>query len=163
MEEILIRPATLADLPILLHFEQGVITAERPFNPTIRPGNINYYNIPGMIEADHIQLLVAEERGELIASGYARIEPADRHYLTYSQRGYLGFMYTDPAHRGKGVNQRIVAALGEWVASRGIVELVLEVYSDNEPAIRAYEKAGFKRHLITMRKPVDGVTTPRSS
>src|ERR1700744_3547683 len=41
---ILIRPAPTADLPALLEFEQGVIAAERPMDPPIKEGPINYYN-----------------------------------------------------------------------------------------------------------------------
>ncbi|HEY1212653.1 MAG TPA: hypothetical protein VGE93_03375, partial [Bryobacteraceae bacterium] len=79
-----IRPATTADLPILLQFEQGVIAAERPMDPTIKEGPINYYNLPAMIASPDIQLLVAELDGTPIACGYARIEPADRHYLKHT-------------------------------------------------------------------------------
>lgn len=149
----MIRPATLHDLPTLLDFEQGVITAERPFDPTIREGQIHYYNIPQLITSDHIQLVVAEWEGKLIGSGYARIEPADRPYLKHSQHAYLGFMYTVPDHRGKGVNRLVIAALETWAQERNITEMILEVYNDNKSAIRAYEQAGFSRHLITMRKP----------
>ncbi len=154
MESINIRPATLNDLPTLLHFEQGVITAERPFDPTIREGHINYYNLPHLLTSDHIRLVVAELNGELIGSGYARIEPADRHYLKHTQHAYLGFMYTAPEHRGKGVNRLIMAALEAWTRERSITEMILEVYHGNSSAIRAYEQAGFGPHLITMRKPV---------
>ena len=37
----IVRKATLDDLPTLLLFEQGVIEAERPFDPTIKSGDIN--------------------------------------------------------------------------------------------------------------------------
>ena len=40
-----VRKATLDDLPTLLEFEQGLIEAERPMDPTIRSGNISYYDI----------------------------------------------------------------------------------------------------------------------
>jgi len=149
-----IRPATTADLPTLYIFEQGVIAAERPMDPTIREGSINYYNLPAMIANPDVHLLVAEQDGALIGSGYARIDPADRIYLKYTHLAYLGFMYVDPAHRGKGVNQLIIAALSQWARSRNLTELRLEVYYTNESAIRAYEKSGFIRHLITMRAPV---------
>ena len=152
--QIHIRPATTADLPTLLQFEQGVIAAERPMDPTIKEGPINYYDLPAMIASPDIQLLVAELDGTTIASGYARIEPADRHYLKYTQRAYLGFMYVLPTHRGKGVNRLIIDALRQWARSRNITELVLEVYELNEGAIRAYEKAGFHGHLLQMRSPI---------
>lgn len=148
-----IRPATTADLPTLLQFEQGVITAERPMDPTIKEGPINYYDIPAMIASPNIQLLVAELDGHPIASGYARIETG-RHYLKHTHHAYLGFMYVDPTHRGKGVNQLIIDSLRQWARTRNITELRLDVYSVNEPAIRAYEKAGFHHHLVQMRSPV---------
>jgi GNAT superfamily N-acetyltransferase len=143
----------LEDLDTLLRFEQGVIAAERPFDPTIKPDPIHYYNIPEMITAPHIQLLVAEHNGRIIGSGYARIETG-RHYLQHTHHAYLGFMYVLPEYRGKGVNHVIITALNSWARSQDIKELRLDVYHDNAPAIRAYEKAGFIRHMIHMRMPV---------
>ncbi len=80
MEAMIIREAITGDINILLLFEQGVIEAERPFDSTLKDGHINYYDIPGMIAAPHIHLLVADLNGELIGSGYARIETS-RHFL----------------------------------------------------------------------------------
>ena len=151
---ILIRPATTADIPTLLEFEQGVVAAERSMDPTIKAGPVNYYNLPGMIASPDIQLLVAELDGSIIGSGYARIEPADRHYLTYMEYAYLGFMFVVPAHRGKGVIQLIIDHLTQWARSRNLTELRLEVYASNAPAIRAYEKTGFLSHLQVMRRPI---------
>jgi len=150
---IRIRPATTTDLPALLRFEQGVIAAERPMDPTIKEGPIHYYDLPAMIASPDIQLLVAELDGNLIASGYARIE-AGRLYLKHTHHAYLGFMYVDPAHRGKGINQLIIDALRQWARTRNITELRLDVYVVNEAAIHAYEKAGFQPHLLQMRSPV---------
>jgi GNAT superfamily N-acetyltransferase len=154
MSKINIRIATLADLNILLEFEQGIITAERPYDPTLEEGKINYYDIEKMIEASHISVLVAEIDSEIIGSGYARIETA-KPYLKHDNYAYLGFMYTDPKHRGKGVNAKIIEELKEWCRSRKITELRLDVYNDNPSAIRAYEKVGFKKHLLNMRVQIN--------
>jgi len=60
-------------------------------------------------------------------------------------------MYTDPDYRGMGVNEAIVRALMDWSRSKKITELRLTVYHGNAPAIKAYEKAGFKGHILEMR------------
>jgi GNAT superfamily N-acetyltransferase len=60
-------------------------------------------------------------------------------------------MYVEPAHRGKGINQMIIAALKTWAYSRNVTELRLDVYHGNATAIKAYEKAGFTSHMINMR------------
>lgn len=153
MQEIIIRKATQADLPVLLDFEQGVIAAERPFDSTLKEGTIHYYDIAAMITALHIELLVAEAEGRLIGSGYARIDNA-KPYLIFNQYVYLGFMYVVPSWRGKGVNKLIINGLKNWAQSQGIAEMRLEVYATNEPAVKAYEKAGFKQLLVEMRLPI---------
>ncbi|MFV8346542.1 GNAT family N-acetyltransferase [Flavobacterium sp. ZB4P13] len=150
MHTITIRKAHRNDLEKLLEFEQGIITAERPFDPTLKEEKIHYYDIEKMISAPHIEVLVAEIDSELVGSGYARIETA-KPYLNHLNYAYLGFMYTDANHRGKGINAKIIEALKEWCNLQDVFELRLDVYNDNSSAIKAYEKAGFKKHLVNMR------------
>ncbi len=150
MKNIVIRKARPADLETLLVFEQGVITAERPFDSTLKTGQTNYYDIKKMISATDVELVVAESNGELLASGYARIENA-KPYLQHTQHAYLGFMYVVPAYRGKGINRMILDVLIQWVKTKNISELKLDVYNENASAIKAYEKAGFSRYMINMR------------
>jgi RimJ/RimL family protein N-acetyltransferase len=150
MQQPIIRKAETKDLETLLVFEQGVINTERPFDPTLKPHPNFYYDIDQMIVAPHIELLVAELDGKLVGSGYARIEDA-KPYLIHPQHAYLGFMYVVPELRGKGVNKMIIDALKTWSASKGMTELRLDVYYQNEAAIKAYEKCGFNKHMIAMR------------
>lgn len=146
----IIRRATLEDLPILLQFEQDLIEAERPMDTTIQVGKISYYSIESFIKSAEIEVIVAEIKGEIVASGYAKIME-DRHYLKHKLQGYLGFMFVKESHRGKGVNKQIVDSLIQWCKGKGVSEIRLDVYEKNPQAIRAYEKAGFEKHLITMR------------
>lgn len=150
MNSIKIRKAKLEDLSILLEFEQGIITAERPYDPTLKEDKIHYYDIEKMILAHDVEVLVAEIDTIIVGSGYARIAVA-KPYLNHKNYAYLGFMFTDLKYRGKGVNSKIIQALKNWCLSLDINELRLDVYNDNPSAIKAYEKAGFKKHLINMR------------
>ena len=151
MEGLHIRKAMIDDLETLLVFEQGVISTERPFDPTLKKDPNYYYDIEKMIDAPDVELLVADLDGTVIGSGYARIENA-KPYNQHAQHAYLGFMYVLPAHRGKGINKMIIDALTKWSMEKNITELRLDVYADNQPAIKAYERAGFNRHMIAMRK-----------
>ena len=149
-----IRKATLNDLPILLEFEQGLIDAERPIDPTIKSGTISYYDLSEFIKNKDSELFVVENNGDLLASGYAKIMD-DKDYLKHEKQGYLGFMFVPEKHRGKGLNKLIVDALIDWCRSQGVSEIRLDVYEDNLPAMKAYEKAGFKKHLVNMRMNLD--------
>ena len=150
MDKIIIRKAVHSDLETLFEFEQGIVTTERPFDSTLKEGEIHYYDLEGMIGAEDVQLLVAECNGELAGSGYARIEDV-KNYLKHPQHAYLGFMYVKPEFRGKGVNQMIMEGLKEWCREQNITEMRLEVYDENIGAIKAYEKVGFKKILTWMR------------
>lgn len=152
----IIRIATIDDLPVLLKFEQGIIEAERPFDPTIQEGNITYYDISELITSPYSEVFVAEIDKEIVASGYAKIKP-DRHYLKHTKQGYLGFMYVSEIYRGKQLNKYIIDALLKWCKSHNIFEIRLDVYQDNIPAIKAYEKVGFSKHLINMRLDIENL------
>ena len=152
----IIRIATLKDLTVLLGFEQGVIAAERPFDPTIKEGKITYYDISELITSPNSEVFVAEIENEIVASGYAKIK-TDRHYLKHEKQGYLGFMYVSEDHRGKQLNKYIIDALMQWCKSRNIFEIRLDVYDDNIPALSAYQKVGFKKHMINMRLDIENL------
>lgn len=151
MEKIIsVRTATIHDLDDLYRFEQGVINTERPFDPTLQEGHINYYDIIEMIYSTSVELVVAETEGRIIASGYARIMQP-KIYFKHTVYAYLGFMFVDEKYRGLGVNQKIIEALKTWVRSENITEMRLNVYTKNIGAIRAYEKVGFSEHMVEMR------------
>jgi len=150
MSDFIVRRARLDDLEVLLEFEQGIIKAERPMDPTLAEDPISYYDISELIKSNDTEVIVVENSDKIIASGYAKIKKA-RHYLDHEFYAYLGFMFTLPDFRGKGVNKLIVDELVKWSTSKGLNEIRLTVYDDNISGLRAYEKVGFKKHLIEMR------------
>lgn len=149
-KNIKIRPAMISDLPVLLEFEQGVITAEQPMDDTIQAENVKYYDLQKMIASPDTQILVATINEELVGSGYARIE-AGKIYNTFEKYAYLGFMYVKPDFRGLGINAKIIDNLKNWCLARHIYELRLDVYHNNPSAIKAYQKVGFQSNMINMR------------
>lgn len=150
MDKMIFRTASPDDLETLLEFEQGIVSAERPFNPTLKEGHINYYDIQALIASDNAEVAVAEVAGEMVGSGYALIKEASA-YVQHDHYAYLGFMYVKPRYRGQGINQQLTEYLKDWARSRGLTEVRLDVYSDNRPAIKAYEKAGFQSLMLEMR------------
>lgn len=148
------REATLADIPALRTLEQGVIDAERPFNDNIQPQDVTYYDLNALITNNNSQLLVLEHEGELVGAGYVQIREA-KPYFVHSRLGYLGFMFVAPSMRGQGINKHIMQQLMGWAKNKGIKDFYLDVYAENEAAIKAYEKLGFKPNLVEMRVTLD--------
>ncbi|MEM7431956.1 MAG: GNAT family N-acetyltransferase [Pseudomonadota bacterium] len=144
-----LREARPGDLPVLLEFEQGVIDEERPFNPAIRDAGVTYYDLPKLMSDPDSNLQVIEVDGRIVACGYVTIRTSKATFQ-HEKHAYLGFMYVDREFRGQGVNQQIVDALIEWGKRRDINDFYLDVYSGNQAAVRAYEKAGFQPLVTEM-------------
>jgi ribosomal protein S18 acetylase RimI-like enzyme len=126
------------------------VNAERPFDVTLRDGDLIYYDLKELIESDNSELLVLEMNGKLVGCGYAQIRAA-KPYQRHEEYAHLGFMFVLPEYRGQGLNQQLIEALKTWIRSKGLAEVRLQVYTENKAAIRAYEKAGFKQIMTEMR------------
>lgn len=145
-----IRKAVETDIEILLSFEQGIVDVERPFDTTLKEGEIHYYDLIELIRSKKAEVLLAVTNNEIVGSGYAKILPA-KPYQKYTEYAYLGFMYVKPSFRGQGINQKILHGLMDWARSQNLTEVRLEVYDENIMAKKAYLKTGFKPNFLEMR------------
>lgn len=149
-----IREALATEIETLLDFEKGIVTAERPFDDTLKEGEIHYYDLLELIKSEKAAVLVAIANNEVVGSGYARILKA-KPYQKYCEYAYLGFMYVKPEFRGQGINQKILQRLIEWAKNQNMTEVRLEVYDENTIAKNAYLKAGFRPNLLEMRLAIE--------
>ena len=153
MSTVLIRPAVLEDLETLLKFEQGVIEAERPLDPFLNSGDLYYYDIKEMITEEHTHLVVAVSENELVGSGYIKVENSKQYHKNLLH-GYIGFMYVKPSFRGKRISSILLGSLKEWAKSKNLKELRLDVYHNNDNALKAYQRFGFSKSLVNMRMEI---------
>ena len=61
----------------------------------------------------------------------------------------LGEIYAigvDPDHHGKGLGVPMTAAGLDWLVEQGLTTGMLYVEADNEPALRTYDRLGFRHH-----------------
>jgi ribosomal protein S18 acetylase RimI-like enzyme len=74
-------------------------------------------------------------------------------------RAQLVSMWTAPTHRHRGIGRLLVNEVLRWAHLRGASALLLMVTSNNEPAMRFYERLGFSRTGRSEPYPNDpGVT-----
>jgi GNAT superfamily N-acetyltransferase len=147
---IKIRQAANEDLPAILAFEQAVVAAERPYNNEVKDGTVQYYDMAALISSDQSRVLVAEDSERLVATGHATLKPSS-NYLNHDRHAYLGLMFVEPEYRGQGIIQEIIEGLLQWARSKGVTNFYLDVYGENEAAVKAYEKLGFRQNLVEMR------------
>ena len=71
---IKLREAKIEDLSLLLEFERCLIEYEKKFTPNLKKSSFSYYNLRAYIENPDISVVVAEQKDEVIASGYALVK-----------------------------------------------------------------------------------------
>jgi GNAT superfamily N-acetyltransferase len=82
-----------------------------------------------------------------VREGEALLAAGGTHVMapTYAM-GVIGSIYTRPAARGRGYASAITAAVATALRAQGCHDVVLNVFADNDPAIRVYTRLGFRLH-----------------
>lgn len=150
LDGLVVREARRDDYDSLAVLEQKVIDAERPYNPSLKEKNAYYYDIEKLISDQSSRLVVGEVSGDIIATGYVQVRKS-KPALDHDSHGYLGFMYVAEEYRGLGFNKVILRDLVSWGQQQGVTNFYLDVYAENNSAVRAYEKFGFRGSLLEMK------------
>lgn len=69
----------------------------------------------------------------------------DRH-------AYIFLLYVSPAHRRRGIASALMRRAEAWARARGDRQIGLQVFQQNQPALRLYEQLGFQAQSIWMTK-----------
>lgn len=89
-----------------------------------------------------LTVLVAEDKGTVI--GYAALCPLMQ--LQFGARGMdMHHLFVEPAHRGRGVGQALVAACRTAATQARCRYLSVGTHPDNHAAQAFYERQGFQR------------------
>jgi ribosomal protein S18 acetylase RimI-like enzyme len=86
--------------------------------------------------------LVAEADGGIV--GYVKLGPLKLDVEPSGAAILLSQLYVDPIHLGAGVGGALIDRAVEQSRRRGIAEMYLTVFVDNQRARRFYERYGFE-------------------
>jgi ribosomal protein S18 acetylase RimI-like enzyme len=93
-------------------------------------------------------VLVLREGGQMVG---AAMVGHDGH------RGGLYYLAVDPAHRGSGLGRTLMAAVEDWLRTRGVPKLNLLVRKENAAVLSFYETLGYTdQSCISLGKRLDG-------
>ncbi|MCB0879682.1 MAG: GNAT family N-acetyltransferase [Thermoleophilia bacterium] len=135
IEAIPLRIATEADLPILLRVRAAALSEE--------------YGIP-VPEDSHLYGELSQAVTRAVGMQGVAIWVEDDHCAFTAQliaktadASMFGDLYVDPDLRGEGRATRALTAFCAWLMTES-EHVVLRVGTDNEPAVRLYERVGFQ-------------------
>lgn len=138
MSRLQIRLMQVADAEAVATLvRQSFAAPLHPFLVYCQPGLDAYLRVVLLHPAlfPHHCLLVAEEREAVV--GFAEFRRLDEG------RALLSYIAVDPDGRGRGIASRLMSV---YVTSlgRGQERLELDVFQDNVPALKLYERLGFE-------------------
>jgi GNAT superfamily N-acetyltransferase len=134
-----IRPATVADVPIILQLIRDLATYERaPNDVTATEGQL-------------VDVLFGEKPAAEVLLAFEGEAPAGfavffHNFSTWLGRPglYLEDLFVKPEHRGKGYGRALLVDLAKIARDRGCGRMEWAVLDWNEPAIEFYHKLGAK-------------------
>jgi GNAT superfamily N-acetyltransferase len=156
MSAAAIRPATVADVPIILQLIRDLATYERaPNEVTATEGQLTDVLFGKKAAAE--VLLVFENA---VAVGFAVFF---HNFSTWLGRPglYLEDLFVKPEHRGKGYGRALLIELAKIARDRGCGRMEWAVLDWNEPAIQFYRKLGAKpmEEWTVFRLTGEGIAT----
>lgn len=139
MEKFTIRPATVADVSIILELIRALAEYERAPNDVVATEQILQETLFGKKPAAEVLLLFENE----IAAGFALFF---HNFSTWIGRPglYLEDLFVRPEHRGKGYGRALLIELAKIARERNCGRMEWAVLDWNEPAIQFYHKLGAK-------------------
>ncbi len=158
---MLIRPATLDDLPALGRLGAHLMRVHHDFDPLrfLAPGSdpeSGYARFLGeQIGDPDCVVLVADERGRVVGYVYAGIEPLSWKELR-DECGYVHDLVVDGSARDAGAGTRLLEAAVDWLRERGMPRVVLWTAAPNAKAQRLFDRAGFRRTMVEMTRELQG-------
>jgi ribosomal protein S18 acetylase RimI-like enzyme len=130
------RPAAEHKTPVVTYHEEFFEPFEGLHKTLFPKAYFTARQIAEKID-EHHRLFLAVQEGQLLGYHFGKIEPA-------SGSGYVDFIGTDPAARGRGIGADLLASGLEWMLSAPTTQKVsLTVNADNISARHLYEKFGF--------------------
>jgi putative acetyltransferase len=120
------QPEIVALIEALDHFQDGLY-----------PADSNHFLDIKSLASPSVLFLVARQNGKAVGCGAVKIDPRGW--------GEIKRMYVDPALRGQRIGAEILGRLEKAARKKDIALLRLETGIHSHEALRAYERANFRK------------------
>jgi GNAT superfamily N-acetyltransferase len=143
-----IRAAAATDLPALVRLLGRLFAIEADFRPDAERQRRGLSLL--LAEPERCAVLLAERRGAVAGMVTAQLVVSTAEG---APSALVEDMIVDEAERGRGVGRALLEAIEAWAAGRGATRLQLLADRENAPALRFYERMGWRgTRLVCLRR-----------
>jgi ribosomal protein S18 acetylase RimI-like enzyme len=72
--------------------------------------------------------------------------------VTSSRYAHIFLLYVIPEYRHQGIAKQLITQAETWAKKRGDTQIGLQVFQENIPALKLYQKVGYQTQSLTMVK-----------
>jgi GNAT superfamily N-acetyltransferase len=164
MDSFIIRPAEVADLP-LLEADVAALFAE---DSAVRDATISQ-DWPARHARPWLEAQMDDEHRVLLTArgtdhaGYLAAEVREANPMRTVRVAVLVSMYVRPSARSQGAGSALVTAFRSWAVAQGAERMSVTAYAANTDALRFYQRQGFEpheTHLAAAAGSADAGTPP---
>ena len=155
-----IRLAQPKDIPALLVLLEQILSVHHQARPDIFKGSGGKYSqeeLEQLMVQDKTPIFVYEnEDGQILGHLFVTIkEGADNPVLHPIKTLFIEDLCVDQAARGKKIGDQLYQFAVSYAKKIGCYNLTLNVWNDNEGALRFYQRQGMKPQETVMETIID--------
>ncbi len=149
-----IRFAQVRDVPGILSLLRQVGKVHHDLRPDLFRENAQKYSASGvlaLLEDPNAPIFVAAEEDQVLGYCFCQVHRTEKDpVLTDKETLYIDDLCVDEACRGQHIGQQLYETACQYARQRKCFNVTLNVYADNLPALKFYEKCGLKKQKIGM-------------
>lgn len=156
---MLIRVAQPADMEQIGQLWLQLVSYHRDLDaimPEAAPDGAQRYaaRLTSLLHDPHNRTFVAVEGDTVIGYVTGMIVDMRPEMFVEEVLGFIGDIFVDPAHRGRGVGRALVRAMEQFFASRGVFQYEWFVATANQDGQSFWRKLGAREVVIRMRNQI---------
>ena len=86
--------------------------------------------------------------------GFFEAQIKENYVVSVNKVGYIPIAFVMPNFRRKGLSREALEIIFDWFKSKKIKAAEISVDTRNTPAVRSWERLGFKEYTKTLKKRV---------
>ncbi len=143
--------AAKADQKLFSEFDTKLAVYEKTLDSKLTSAeSIVYNDIPKVLRSAHVAAFVVFKGSDPVGYMVVKIKKNPAWYGGNSY-GYIETIYVEEKDRGEGLATKLFMETKKWLKQKGVKEIKLRVFTNNQKAIRLYKKWGFESVVLEMR------------
>jgi glutathione synthase/RimK-type ligase-like ATP-grasp enzyme/GNAT superfamily N-acetyltransferase len=152
---ITIKKSSIEELNKILPLKLESKEYERKINPELQPiekvRNIYRYYLEKDLKGEWRAVFTAKVNGEYIGIIIGKIYRSLK-VAGYERRCSISNLYVKPRYRKKGIANKLIDELVDWMKEKKVQGITLSVYPENRFVDKMYERMGFKPYCKMLYK-----------